>query len=451
MSSEMKFSEFFDVTLGLKQGEPLSPILFILFINDISTTLDFNKLTENDLNQLSMYMLLFADDIALFTTDPNSLQAQLDIIYTYSEKWGFKINVQKTKICVFEKRKSHHNFNWFINGEQIEVVDHFKYLGVDFLYTGVMKNAVKVLSEQALKAYSSLLSLFTRVHIDVKTKLSLFDTMVVPILTYCSEVWGIYDFKEIDKLHIKFCKTILGVRQQTPNLAVYGELGRFPLSVICKQRALKYWLKIMQNPNSPMYRIFMEQCNNSNDNCWAKSIKRLLDSLGYSDIWNNFDYNVNYLPMFKQRICDQFIQNWRASVQSMSKLDYYSKFKTEFCFEKYIDVLTNEGLRKELSCFRLSSHKLEIELGRFVGTVRNERICKMCNLNCIESEYHFLLCCPLYVDIRRKYFGNISWPTIQKCVNILSSTYKKSMNNTAKYLKDAFERRNETLERIAAS
>ena len=48
-------------------------------------------------------MLLFADDIALFTTDSNSLQAQLDAIQRYSRKWGLKIIVAKTKIYKFEK------------------------------------------------------------------------------------------------------------------------------------------------------------------------------------------------------------------------------------------------------------------------------------------------------------------------------------------------------------
>ena len=45
--------------------------------------------------------------------------------------------------------------------------------------------------------------------------------MVLPILLYGSEVLGVYDFKKIDKLHIRFCKNILGVRQQTQNIAVY--------------------------------------------------------------------------------------------------------------------------------------------------------------------------------------------------------------------------------------
>ena len=141
ISAYTDFSEMFDVTIGLKQGEPLSPILFILFINDVSNAFDFSKLTEKDLNYLSLCMLLFADDIVLFTTDPHSLQSQLDAISNYSSTWGLKINVGKTKICIFERRKSRNDFSWFVYDKKVEVVDHFKYLGVDFLYTGNMKNS----------------------------------------------------------------------------------------------------------------------------------------------------------------------------------------------------------------------------------------------------------------------------------------------------------------------
>jgi len=103
----MSYSGLFNVTLCVKQGEPLSPLLFILFINDVNDCIHNNNLTEND---LSIYMLLFADDFALFTTKPESLQLQLNALYDYSCKWGLKINVKKTKICIFEKKKSRSRF-----------------------------------------------------------------------------------------------------------------------------------------------------------------------------------------------------------------------------------------------------------------------------------------------------------------------------------------------------
>ena len=128
-----------------------------------------------------------------------------------------------------------------------------------FHYNGNLEPGIKALSDQALKATNQLLALFKRMKFDVKTKLRLFDSLVSPIILYASEVWGIYGYDHIDKIHIKFCKNLLGVRAQTPNYAVYGDLGRFPLSVIAKERSVKYWLKILSNRNSIMFKIFFSQ------------------------------------------------------------------------------------------------------------------------------------------------------------------------------------------------
>ena len=175
---------------------------------------------------------------------------------TLTCKWGLKINVKKTKICIFEKKRSRRLFNWKINIEIIETVDEFGYLGIKFHHTGNMANTVKALNDQALKAYNQLLHVFSRISEAVKTKLALYDSLVVPIILYGSEVWGIYSTPENNKIHLRFCKLILGVKQQTPNAAVFGELGRFPLAVICKQQALHYWIKIMNKQDSLMYRMF---------------------------------------------------------------------------------------------------------------------------------------------------------------------------------------------------
>ena len=74
----------FDVTLGLNQGEPLSPLLLILFINDIVNIIDSENVHENNLTFLSIFLLPFADDIILFTTNLATLQVQINNKRRYS-------------------------------------------------------------------------------------------------------------------------------------------------------------------------------------------------------------------------------------------------------------------------------------------------------------------------------------------------------------------------------
>ena len=64
---------------------------------------------------------------------------QINSLNQYSKKWGLKINVNKTKVYIFEKRKQRHNYEWFIDNDKLEIVDNFCYLGIRFYYTGNIK------------------------------------------------------------------------------------------------------------------------------------------------------------------------------------------------------------------------------------------------------------------------------------------------------------------------
>ena len=95
---------------------------------------------------------------------------------------------------------------------------------------------------------------------------------------------------------------------------------------------------------------------------------------------------------------------------------------------------------------RLSSHRLEIETGRYSNIDRRDRLCKLCNQNAVESEYHFILCCCKYTSIRKKYLCNMHWPNINKFNNLMSSKNSKLLVKIAKYIRDALKYRNQTLE-----
>ena len=79
---------------------------------------------------------------------------------------------------------------------------------------------------------------------------------VESVLSYGSEVWGFHEGKDIENVHTKFCKQILCVKRSTNSIALYGELGRIPLWYIRKIRMVKYWLNILSNRNSLMYKFY---------------------------------------------------------------------------------------------------------------------------------------------------------------------------------------------------
>jgi hypothetical protein len=86
------------------------------------------------------------------------------------------------------------------------------------------------------------------------------------------------------------------------------------------------------------------------------------------------------------------------------------QFQKGVKFENYLNVIENYTLRTCLAPFRLSSHNLEIETG-YCGIVRETRLCKLCNQNVIENEYHLMFCCSKYRNLRIKYHCNVHWPS----------------------------------------
>ena len=95
---------------------------------------------------------------------------------------------------------------------------------------------------------------------------------------------------------------------------------------------------------------------------------------------------------------DCFIQKWHSDLQNNRVLTLYKHFKVEFSYETYLDIFPTK-YRVALSKLRLSAHSLLIETVRYCRNRvdRNERRCTLCDTG---DEYHFILICHKYNDIR---------------------------------------------------
>ena len=114
----------------------------------------------------------------------------------------------------------------------------------------------------------------------------------------------------------RFCKNILGVKQNTPNACIYGELGRYPLSLIAKERSVKFWAEIMTSDCSPIHKIYLDLCKHYNLRACATRIHSVIDHLGYTTMLQDYNASINYFPMLKQRLRDQYIQDWSTNIQT---------------------------------------------------------------------------------------------------------------------------------------
>ena len=90
---------------------------------------------------------------------------------------------------------------------------------------------------------------------------------------------------------------------------------------------------------------------------------------------------------------------WRHSLEHSKKLEFYKVFKEEYSLSDYLHQLRNCNERRTLVKFRISNHKLMIELGRNqTGNIpREKRICPLCKSNQVENESHFLIQCNKYI------------------------------------------------------
>ena len=106
-----------------------------------------------------------------------------------------------------------------------------------------------------------------------------------------------------------------------------------------------------------------------------------------------------FLAEFKQRLNDNFIQNWNSRINESSRANFYTIF-SNFNHQLCLESVKVTKFRMALSKLRMSSHRLEIEVGRWARTPLDQRKCRACNK--LEDEFHFLLEGRLYNEIRKK-------------------------------------------------
>ena len=162
-----------------------------------------------------------------------------------------RVNLSKTEIIVFRNGGPlQKNETWKINNKLIKVKSVYKYMGLLFTPKLSWYSARLKLCAQAKKIIFALKRFQYNFGILPHHEMfKLFDSMIVPILTYGSETWGHSYSEQIKKVQIDFCRYFLGINHSVNNCIVLGECGRCPLCVTYFYKCISYWCKLLHMPH----------------------------------------------------------------------------------------------------------------------------------------------------------------------------------------------------------
>ena len=227
------------------------------------------------------------------------------------------------------------------------------------------------------------------------------------ILRQSTHTNDIRDFKEkdtnvLDKLHTNYAKRTLNLSKYASNIAVQGELARFPLLHKAWGLAVKYWLRLCHGTSNVLLNAaFKIACDN--DDPWLQSIRYLLTQNGFGDVFvDPAPVTPKFGKTFVQRLNDQFQQSWKSNMRASSRFMYLNQCKNEYERSTYLSVIKNREVRNIFTRLRVDMNVLATCKYRQPSAPD----CPMCQSG-VEDLEHFILFCPTWLHLRNEFLKSV--------------------------------------------
>ena len=173
-------SKWFDIKTGAKQGCNMLGFLFLVVVDWVMRRTVRNGKTgirwkfTSKLDDLD-----YADDLALIASIKQHLQLKTDRLCRVAQRVGLKVNSQKTKVIRINSRNDD---RIYIDGEEVEDVDKFVYLGATLTKLGRGMGDMENRISKGRNAYSQLSKIWSSNKINRTTKLKLYKSLVLSVL-----------------------------------------------------------------------------------------------------------------------------------------------------------------------------------------------------------------------------------------------------------------------------
>ncbi|XP_024883827.1 uncharacterized protein LOC112462336 [Temnothorax curvispinosus] len=256
-----ELGEVFWTGRGVRQGCPLSTILFNVLLADLKEEMGRVKWGGIMLGGKRVYTLAYADDIVLIAEDEDQMRSLIERLEGYLGRKRLELNVGKTKIMRFRKgggRDSKRKWRW--EGKELEEVKEFRYLGYVFQRNGGQEAQIRERIKKTATVMGKVWGIGKRrFGKDWGKRLWLFDRLVWTVLSYGAEIWGWREREGIERMEERYIRWVLGADVRTPWYLMREELQREKLRGRAGMRAWRFEKKLEEGGGSELARSAWEE------------------------------------------------------------------------------------------------------------------------------------------------------------------------------------------------
>ena len=245
-------TEWFNAGSGVRQGSVISPLLFILLMDRVISSVEDREPAKN-LGEADKFA--YADDVGIVESTSASLAVTVDIWNRVLKDHGLKLNLQKTEVMVVSRRNELLQVE--IDGTTLKQTSAFKYLGVMHDDKGTHEGAIQDRIRKYTENVNFLYPLLKDKNIPVKVKVTIYKTILRPILTYGCEAWTLTTktTSRVQAAEMRVLRMIRGVtrRDRMRNANIRDELGVESIITFVEAAQLRWYghMKRMEEYRTP--------------------------------------------------------------------------------------------------------------------------------------------------------------------------------------------------------
>ena len=292
-------SDWFSVNVGLRQGCVMSPWLFNIFMDGVVREVDARmlgrglRLKNADGSEWSLNQLLFADDTALVADSEETLRQLVEEFGRVCDRRKLKVNENKSKVMRCTRSVDGRRMNIVLNGELLEEVDCFKYLGSHVAVDGRIEEEVKFRISETGRVLGGMKKVFKCRALRMNAKRRLYEGVVVPTALYGAETWnmGVLERKRLNVMEMRCLRSMCGVTRmdRVRNEEVRRRTGVLQeMSARAEQRVLQWFGHVERMDEERLVKKIAEseargvRLRGRPRMGWMDSVKRALDVRGLS-------------------------------------------------------------------------------------------------------------------------------------------------------------------------